>query len=109
MSDSGGWDRVEALFDQAVSLPPEERRKLLDRECRDDPDLRRDLESLLSASEESPDYLRRLSNEVLGPNVRDLLNDASESPAEAPAPLVGTTVGRYEVLDQLASRLRSNS
>ena len=36
------WQRLEALYDEAVELPPPERERFLDEQCRDDDDLRRD-------------------------------------------------------------------
>ena len=41
-------DRVETLFHQASDLPPDKRRALLDAACRDDPDLRAEVERLLA-------------------------------------------------------------
>ena len=40
--------RLRALFDRLADLPPDARAQLLDEECAGDPDLRRDLEQLLS-------------------------------------------------------------
>lgn len=98
MTSERNWDRVEALFERALGLPPIARRDLMNQECRDDPDLRRGIEALLSASDEAPDYLQRMRDQVLGPNVRDLLDETAEMDA-APDQLVGSTVTRYEILD----------
>ena len=40
--------RLWALFDQAADLPPEEQHALLDAACRDDADLRAEVERLLA-------------------------------------------------------------
>ena len=44
----GQGDRVEALFEQAVDLPPQEQRALLDAACATDPALRALVERLLA-------------------------------------------------------------
>jgi len=41
------WQRLEALYDEAVELPPPERERFLDEQCRDDDDLRRELTDML--------------------------------------------------------------
>ena len=43
------WDQLSALFKRALALPPDERDALLDQAHRDNPTLRRELESLLAA------------------------------------------------------------
>jgi serine/threonine protein kinase len=42
------WRQIERLFIQAVECPESERQSFVDRECRGDDDLRRELESLLT-------------------------------------------------------------
>ncbi len=51
------WQRIEALLDRALDLDPADRAALLDRECGDDLDLRREVESLLAADDEAPTFL----------------------------------------------------
>lgn len=47
------WRQIEGLFVQAVECSPSEREPFLDEVCRGDPDLRRELESLLAC--DAPD------------------------------------------------------
>lgn len=96
MTDARAWDRLEWLFEQAVSMPVTERGRFLDIECREDTELRRELESLLMASERAKDYLERRNNEVLGREAAQLLGH-DERASVAP-PSVGMTFGRYEIL-----------
>ncbi len=49
--------RMEALFDAARRLRPEERRAFLDAECPGDPELRAEVESLLEHLDEDPQFL----------------------------------------------------
>jgi serine/threonine protein kinase/WD40 repeat protein len=44
---AGDWDRIERICHEAGALDPAERRAFLDRICADDPDVRREVESLL--------------------------------------------------------------
>jgi len=45
------WDRVEALFGEAITLPPAERAAFLDRACANQPALREEISSLIAAHE----------------------------------------------------------
>lgn len=51
------WQRIEHLFLAARGLDAGERSALLDRECADDVELRREVETLLAAAEAEPDFL----------------------------------------------------
>ncbi len=53
------WARVEEILARSLVLPAEERPDFLDRACTDDPDVRREVESLLAESTEEPDFLDR--------------------------------------------------
>jgi serine/threonine protein kinase len=55
--DSGQWDRVEEIYEMALLLPVAERSAYLDESCADDPRLRDQIERLLLAYENNPDFL----------------------------------------------------
>jgi len=77
--------KLAALFDAVVELEsPEERARYLDHEC-PDPQLRQDVESLLAAHEHPDPVFASKTIRV----------EAPAGPAEA----VGTTVGRYKLLE----------
>src|SRR5687767_6909326 len=77
--------RVEAIFTDALEVPPgDERSALLDRACAGDAELRGRVESLLAAHERA-DAL--LPQPILAPSA------ARES--------VGATIGRYKLLEQI--------
>ena len=80
MADPKRWQRLEALFHAAAARPAAERREFLERECRDDDDLRSEVESMLAQTEST----RPLDG--LGP-----------------APKVGERIGVYELLTPLGS------
>ena len=44
------WQRIEALFDQAMELPDGERRGFVERECGGDEELRREVVELLASA-----------------------------------------------------------
>jgi tetratricopeptide (TPR) repeat protein len=51
------WLRLQELFHQALSLDPDQRASLLDRECADDPELRAQVERLLSANDRAGGFI----------------------------------------------------
>jgi len=83
------WERVKAIFQQAVDLPSAERVSLLERVCGDDDGLRREVESLL-ASHDAPHPL--LKTTTLGA-AHVLLHDDLE----------GHRVGPYRVVRRIAA------
>jgi eukaryotic-like serine/threonine-protein kinase len=87
------WRRVEELFYDLSGVPAENRAALLDEACRDDPDLRREIEALLDARDRVGDFL---APEGL---VRQI---ATLTPEPAIA-RVGTTLGAYEIVAALGT------
>ncbi len=51
------WARIKALFQSALPLDSTERAAHLDAGCQDDPELRREVESLLASHDESHEFL----------------------------------------------------
>jgi TolB-like protein/Flp pilus assembly protein TadD/tRNA A-37 threonylcarbamoyl transferase component Bud32 len=92
------WDRIVELVGRAVELPPEDRNAWLDRECGDDPALRSEVESLLAAASESPDYLSRLARDLVGPAAHHVLSEERRGKGDE---WRGRTIGAYQVLDQI--------
>lgn len=75
--------RLQEIFLQVVDLGPDDRRRVLDRECGDDADLRRDVEEIVAAdTEEAVDH---------GPD--------GVSPSSLPETVRGT--GAYRLLGEL--------
>jgi serine/threonine-protein kinase len=91
-----GWSRLDALLDEALELPLDGRRGLLERIGRDDPALRERVEQLLAADAAAGDFLDDgagawLRSGGLTPAVR----------AEDGSLDVGARVGPYRVLHEL--------
>jgi serine/threonine protein kinase len=98
--DDARWIRIDALFDAALELPEDRRRELLDRECADDPELRRAVERLLVLEAEAGGFL---AEPVLG-HLSAARESAPPDP-EALAPtceeLSGIRIGAYRLVHSL--------
>src|SRR5438067_13656840 len=82
--------RVETIFNDALEIAaPQERAAFLDRACGDDADLRRRVEALLAAHDNTGDVLRLPGSQ----RTLERLPVVSEGP--------GMTVGRYRLLEQI--------
>jgi serine/threonine protein kinase len=80
------WDRIEEIYHAALALPPSERTAFVENACAGDPDLLREIMSLIEAYDSSSDLLEK-----------PVWNMSSE-----PDNLVGKTLdGRYEVEKEL--------
>jgi len=85
--DAERWKLMETLYYRIASLPVDQRQQAFEEACSGDPELRDELESLLSAREDAGDFL---SDEMRG----DVLGLAA---APAP-PSVGDALGPYRIL-----------
>jgi serine/threonine protein kinase/tetratricopeptide (TPR) repeat protein len=83
------WQQVREVLDQAIALDTPERSPYLDKVCANDPDLRREVESLLSSHE-------RAGSVFLKAPAVDLLNRSSDKPAR-----VGRRVGAYQIVEEI--------
>ena len=86
----GRFQRIEALFDAACELPPDQRGALLDRECADDPSLRAEVESLLAFA---PGSARQIGS-IVG-------REASRVAAERDIAPVARRIGAYRLEREL--------
>lgn len=50
------WQKINELFQEANSLPPQDRREFLNQACLDDDELRHEIESLLAGQSETVDF-----------------------------------------------------
>src|SRR5262245_23474037 len=91
------WGRVQDLFAAAAELKPGARKTFLDAECRQDPELRSEVESLLTSLGAAP------SGFLESPAI-DALPLVSPGAGTRPPPLArGTRLGPYEVLAPIGS------
>jgi serine/threonine-protein kinase len=85
------WARVKELFEAAADLAPNERAALLNKECNGDDALRREVESLLDADNQTDGFIEQPAFEI----PRDLFPDAQE---EA---LAGRQFGAYQIIREI--------
>jgi len=81
------WQQIEKLLQQVIEVGPSERSAVLAELCPGDPDLRQEVESLMSFQELAPSFLAVPAVEE---NAYLLFNDQVDS-------MVGQTLGRYNI------------
>jgi serine/threonine protein kinase len=91
--DQHRWKRIERLYHSALQRDPEQRNSYLAQECRDDEELRREVESLLE-QQESP--AEQLLDRPAVERARNFLDETSDSGFAA-----GTQLGPYQILGPL--------
>jgi eukaryotic-like serine/threonine-protein kinase len=84
------WKQIEEVFGAAADLPPAERAAYLDQACREDAELRAEVESLLAAGDSG--YSR------FGSAIGDFAATVAEGGPSMPQ---GRTVGAYEILSEI--------
>jgi serine/threonine protein kinase/TolB-like protein len=87
------WRQIEKLFDDALDLAPEERAGFLDRSCRQDADLRENVEQLLRACDSSEHFLEQPPAGHVAPSVA-----VSLAAIDLPAP--GARIGAYRIVHE---------
>jgi non-specific serine/threonine protein kinase/serine/threonine-protein kinase len=84
------WQQIRQVFEQAVAIESHQRSDFLDKACATDPELRREVESLLS-------YESRARGDFLKTPAIDLLEPATR-PSNG---RIGHRVGVYQILQQI--------
>ena len=75
------WQRIRELLEAALERPPNKRASFLDQACGSDPELRKEIESLLNYRDEAEGFL--------------------ESPPESSGPLVGRSLTHYKIREEI--------
>jgi eukaryotic-like serine/threonine-protein kinase len=89
--NGGSWKRIEEVYHSALASPPERRAALLDELCSGDPDMRREVESLLDAREQAGSFL---SPSHFQDHIERLVSEPS---------LLGQTLGHYHILSAIGA------
>ncbi len=89
------WQQIEALLDQVLEHPPEKRRAFLDQRCADDPELRKQLERVLGASEAPESFLEDSDGQHFAAMLEDLDLATDPHASEHPA---GEHIGPYRLI-----------
>ena len=83
------WQRVKQLLEASIALEDSERSSFLDRECGDDAELRREVESLLSSHDEAgTGFLKKPAIDL-------------KSVATQAAPRTGRRIGVYQITEEI--------
>ena len=80
------WQRIEALFYAALEQAPSDRSSFLDRACGDDVALRKEVESLLAASDKTFGFLQKP------------VQEAARNLDKAEEITIGRQIGAYRLL-----------
>jgi non-specific serine/threonine protein kinase/serine/threonine-protein kinase len=90
------WERISAVLDEAMELPPPERDAYLDRACSGDAALRADVEALLRADERAGEFLEdgAAARQSLFGELLDEVDQAADA-------MVGRTVGAWRLVRRL--------
>ncbi len=92
--------QVQALFDRIVELDAVDRTAYLDEACRGDPDLRREVESLLAAFAAHGSDVRHVLGQLLLAPQAGVETPPLDSKLD-PYRLTGQTISHYQVLEKL--------
>jgi len=88
------WHRIQTVFDAVAELPPAEQAAFLAESCRDEPELQREVESLLTAHDDDTFFLDGPAAELVGGDLADQFDDSAD-------PLVANRLGQYRIEDRL--------
>ena len=93
---SGNWSRIKALFAEAAEMDPVIRGSWLEERCRDNPEMGREIASLLEQDDPSDRFLET-------PAWQFDERSGSEFDPEEVAVYPGTTIGSWHVLREICS------
>ncbi len=96
------WQKVEALYHEAIRQPPERRAAFLQDACAGDDSLRKEVESLLEQAEGTTDFI---SSPALNVAAKALALDKNRAGGKAThdGDIVGSTISHYRILAKLGS------
>jgi len=95
MTDSTDrWTRIRTLLEKTWQLPAGERDAFLRNECAGDPDLRADVEALLRADQQAPEFLDSDAISIFGPALADAFPPEKE-------PVRNRIIGPYRLIEEI--------
>lgn len=95
------WKQISEIVDQVLSLPDEERRNAIKEFCKNEPELEREVVSLLEAIDESGQFM---DDKIHDKNalLQDFHNQLDDEDPEAETDLfIGEKIGRWTLTDLL--------
>src|SRR5215470_6884685 len=85
------WQRVKQIFQSAIECPPDERDAFLARACAGNPELRSEIQSLISSHNQAGDSIEALAADA----ATEMIADNQESS------IIGKQIGHYQVLSHV--------
>ena len=106
--NSSRWQQIEDIFQKAVDLAPKERAAFLMRECRNDADLKNEVEKLLANYDSADSFIESpvwtdsfLINSSAKKAISDSLDDITEDDEET---LIGKKNRRLPIDERIGTR-----
>jgi serine/threonine protein kinase len=95
--DPERWRRVEELYHSALRIPPPQRAEFLSSACKDDIELRKEVESLLTFSDSTATFFEQRGLDVAA---KALVSDSGDdNQLDSPPP--GSLVGRFRIVEKI--------
>ena len=92
------WQKIDEIFHAALQYKPDERQAFIEKACRGDEELRRELESLLAEERGADQFIEEPAMEAVAKDLADEQKDASDRqknrPLQDPFPAGGGRNGR---------------
>src|SRR5262245_41290984 len=95
------WELLRALFERVLERGPAERAAFLDEHTKDDPQLRRDIESLLAVHERAEGFLSSPALDAVGP--LDVSPGPPRSVSGQTRLAPGTSLGAFTIVELLGA------
>ncbi|MBL8167163.1 MAG: protein kinase [Acidobacteria bacterium] len=93
------WQQIDQLLDAVLELPAAERAAFLTQACKDDDELRREVESLLSASDNAGSFI----NTSAAHNVAQVMAEPPRPSPPSSGALVGRAISHYQIIALLGT------
>src|SRR5687767_2214185 len=97
---SAGWEQLLGLFEGALERPKHERAAFLDEHTRNDPDLKREIESLLAAHESAGQFL---DTPAVGPPAQIPDSQPDPSATDQARLAAGASFGAFTIVEPLGA------
>ena len=85
------WQQVKQIFQSAIERQPADRDSFISQACADDPELRSEVESLISSHNQAGDSVEELATQLAAQMVTD----------DRDASLIGRTFGPYQIISSI--------
>ncbi|HYE73885.1 MAG TPA: protein kinase [Blastocatellia bacterium] len=87
------WEEIDRVFEAALDCAPEKRADFLARQCREDHELRREVESLLEAHNQADSFTARAPVKL----IQDVISGSEPDTCAIPQTIIGRTLSHYQI------------